>query len=201
MSDVEARARSIVTEAAGKLSPIEHIKREVREMDGEDVMSLAVAYLYAQVKSRKRAQVREVEKSSSRKEPWIGAKSWEQWAQGREVTDDRLQEHRTARSEVEARELKESNAVIAKMALAIDTFASEMKMRWTAELLASEFAIGDGTKATWGEATVEQHRSRMAMHKSNAMAGMDGYARHAAAVRDLESTGARTLSEVTGVLV
>lgn len=199
MSDIETRARSIVTEAASKISPIEYIKREVRNMESEDVISLAVAYLYAQVKSRKRAVVREVEQASVSVEPTLGTQRWERWAKKGGVPESRWTEHRkvlASHAENDARLWREANAKIDE---ALRRYASELKVRWTSELLASEFALGDGTNVTWGGATVEQHESRMRMHKSNAIAGVEGYARHAAAIQELRAKDARTLNEALAV--
>lgn len=82
---------------------------------------------------------------------------------------------------------------------AIDRYTEEMKMKWTAELLDSTFALRDGTPVKWGDATVEQHEERRQMFKDNARANIEGAARHEAALQQLRESGASTLREMVGV--
>lgn len=83
---------------------------------------------------------------------------------------------------------------------AVERYTEEMKMQWTLELLDSTFALRDGTPVAWGDATVEQHRERWQMFKDNARANVEGAARHKAALRDLEASGAATLREMAGAI-
>ena len=46
---------------------------------------------------------------------------------------------------------------------AIQAYEAHMRVRITAELLATTFSLGDGIEVTWGAATVDQHRQRVAM--------------------------------------
>lgn len=84
----------------------------------------------------------------------------------------------------------------ARLEKAITDYAVEMHMQWTTDLLSSPFALSDGTLITWGEATVEHHRERVEMFQRNAVANMEGAARHEAALRDLTSAGATTLNDL-----
>jgi hypothetical protein len=79
---------------------------------------------------------------------------------------------------------------------AIAQYMSAIKMVWTAELLVTEFALGDGTKVTWGEATIEQHEIRLDIFTSNAHANLEGAARHAHAIDAIRMAGAARLDEV-----
>lgn len=64
------------------------------------------------------------------------------------------------------------------------------------DLLASEFAIGDGTTATWGQATVEQHERRVQWQMRDAAGSMADAERHRAAIRLIEEADAVCLDEV-----
>jgi hypothetical protein len=58
------------------------------------------------------------------------------------------------------------------------------------------FALGDGTRVTWGRATVEQHEQRIALLRK-LIAGLEQtIAMHEAAIRLLRATGARCLEEI-----
>lgn len=71
---------------------------------------------------------------------------------------------------------------------------AELFVEWTSALLGAEIAMPDGTRTTWGEATIEQHERRRAMSAGNAMANMENAARHAEAVDLLRQTGALNLN-------
>lgn len=76
----------------------------------------------------------------------------------------------------------------------LNDYKAQLRIEWTAELLSSTFGVGDGTLVTWGEATADQHRDRLEMFKSNAIANIEGAARHEAALDTLTSTGAPCLN-------
>jgi hypothetical protein len=66
-------------------------------------------------------------------------------------------------------------------------------------LFKEEFAVGDGTKATWGKATIDQHRFRV-QFLTNQIEGLTATrARHEWAVTVLEQTGANCLEEISGI--
>lgn len=81
----------------------------------------------------------------------------------------------------------------------LDEYRESLHIEWTAELLDTEFALGDGTRVTWGEATAEQHRSRAELFANNAAANLEGAARHQKAVAALLESGASTLRDLVGV--
>ena len=70
----------------------------------------------------------------------------------------------------------------------VSDYVEELKVEWTAELLASVFALSDGSLVTWGEATVDQHRERVEMFTMNAQANMEGAARHLKAIEHIEQS-------------
>lgn len=84
----------------------------------------------------------------------------------------------------------------ARLQKAFDDYAAELRIEWTRELLDSPFALSDGVLVTWGDATVEQHRERVEMFERNAVANIEGAARHRSALRDLDQSGAHSLREM-----
>lgn len=66
------------------------------------------------------------------------------------------------------------------------------------EMFASPFAVGDGSDATWGEATVEQHRARVAILRNMVAGTQRTIGLHERAIEVLEATGARCLNELGG---
>ena len=200
MSDLVKIARSIVTEAAAKLSPLTFLKSNVAAMGRNEVEALAVAYLMAQVKNRRRASVLVIEREAqdiARKPKW-GTAKYEKWAavpeNAAEVVTDR--EYRAEIAEAEEVAFKRLWSTTGDI---IDAFANEMRVAWTAELLDSKFALGDGTDVRWGEATRTQHQSRLDMHQRNAAAGIEGAARHRQAISDMAASGAMSLNALAKI--
>lgn len=187
-SDLTARSRSIVTEAASKLSPIEYLKATVGTLSREDVDALAIAYLYGQVKNRARSVVLVAERGAER-----GAERTPERTTPPEHLAEFERQKRAREIENERRDRQITNELWASMNSAAEKYKERLRMDWTEELLGSEFALGDGTRVRWGDATAEQHRYRYELHKRNALAGLEGAARHHQAIERLEATGSRTL--------
>lgn len=78
----------------------------------------------------------------------------------------------------------------------IELKAREVGMEWTAELLTATFALPDGRRVRWGEATLEQHRVREGQLAKNAARNLEAATRHRVAIHALEKSGARCLNEV-----
>lgn len=79
---------------------------------------------------------------------------------------------------------------------AVQEEAARLRLEITKELLASEFALGDGVRVTWASATIEQHEKRAEMTLRNADANAQDASRHLAAVNLLRERGVDTLAEV-----
>lgn len=69
-------------------------------------------------------------------------------------------------------------------------------IEWNEKLLGTEFALADGSRVTWRNATAEQHRARIEMLHVNAGANIEAAARHEAALAVLAESGAACLGEV-----
>lgn len=78
----------------------------------------------------------------------------------------------------------------------IDSVKEELRLEITAELLATEFALGNGQRVTWAIATVDQHRQRIAMLRKNIEANVEATARHEAAVAILTETKKPCLGKI-----
>lgn len=108
---------------------------------------------------------------------------------------DGTQRHRRADHEAHAAGFGSALAhAVAETNRAIDSFVSDIRMEWTMELLHSDFALRNGNRVTWGEATVEQHTERRSMFADNAKANLAGAARHDIAITSLTNTGALNLN-------
>ena len=78
----------------------------------------------------------------------------------------------------------------------IKTVERETRLETTRELLATMFALGDGTETTWGQATVSEHEQRITMLAKNAAGVIETAARHQAAIRMITTAGVACLNEL-----
>lgn len=76
---------------------------------------------------------------------------------------------------------------------ALDAYALSRVIEWTAELLDSTFAMPDGKRVTWGEATLAQHSTRANMFATNVLVNAEGAARHRLAIVALTTSGKASL--------
>lgn len=155
--------------------------REALTAQTTDVLrELAVAALVDTVRRRMRSNVLDIERSSETASARRrGSQSW------------KTPEYFDAMDKIRERHERH-------MAQAIDRLVSELKMEWTAELLAADFTLADGSRVTWGDATIQQHEERAALFQRNAVANSEGAARHLHAVAQLKGAGAPTLADLVG---
>lgn len=143
---------------------------------------LAAEFLVAEVQRAQRSTTLEAERGSQRQAQTQAAE-----APG------------AAAARAEARERDEwliQQSLNANISRAIDRYTEDVKMKWTAELLDSTFALRDGSTVAWGEATIEQHVERRQMFIDNARANIEGASRHETAIRELRAAGVATLREL-----
>lgn len=88
------------------------------------------------------------------------------------------------------------SGMLGKLTGILEDYKRELKIQWTDELLASEFSLTDGTRVTWGDATVEQHAERAEMFRRNMVTNAEGAARHLKALDELRASGAPTLKHL-----
>lgn len=163
------------------------------------LMELAVAAVVDSVRGRQRATALQRERAAevpaqAFERPSVGSdpghrdrskRSYWSWV---EATD----EGKAYQAAVEAAD----DLAMARTLRVIEDFASALKIEWTKELLATEFGLADGTRVTWGGATIDQHRERVAMFQRNVVANAEGAARHMKAVEQLQASGAPTLQHL-----
>lgn len=78
----------------------------------------------------------------------------------------------------------------------VEQYAAEIRLEFTEELLASEFALGDGRRVTWGSATSADHEQRIELLVQNAASNTEAAARHRSAVSTLQMTGCDRLRDL-----
>lgn len=156
---------------------------------------LAVATVVDAIRRRRRQQTAAAEEAAQRaREQEIqafnespearerNARFEAQWKQ-RELEREQEELERVRRHGEEMREL-------------VERFRESIIMEWTAEVLGSAFTLEDGTKVTWGEASIEQHERREAMFTRNAVKNAEGAARHRQAIIDLRAAGVARLADL-----
>lgn len=131
-------------------------------------------YLLRLIKERHRDNVVSIERGSSRPRVQHDEGYWERRAED----DQRFYE---------------------SMRQALAKYETSLRMQWTEELLASTFAMPDGTLVSWGAATVAQHTERRDMLVTNAAGNLQAAARHEAALTKLRETSAACLADAVAV--
>lgn len=71
----------------------------------------------------------------------------------------------------------------------------EVILELSSELLQSGFALGDGTKVTWGEASAVQHQQRFELLMGQSSGGLRAAQRHQAAVKLMQLRNVSSLNE------
>ena len=73
---------------------------------------------------------------------------------------------------------------------------SDRAVRWTVELLDASFALPDGTRVSWADATTQQHAERAASLENQAASVVETAALHREAIAAIRGAGVTTLREV-----
>jgi hypothetical protein len=87
------------------------------------------------------------------------------------------------------------DALVARMRVAARDYA-DRAVQWTVELLESSFALPDGTRVRWGDATVSQHADRASALESQAASVVETAALHRQAIDAIRDRNVNTLREV-----
>lgn len=207
MMDAKTKARieKVVAEAVamaeGGSDEFEAARQALTAQTTDVYRELAVATLVGMIRRKRRAEVLNVERSAESEPaqesaPILspggggfpkGSRRYWEWVQS-------TPEGKRYQEEEERFESLKWGAITA----AINDFAHNLRMEWTQELLSQEFALTDGSRVTWGDATIEQHRERADLFARNAAANAEGAARHQLAVEELERAGCPTLGDLVG---
>lgn len=95
---------------------------------------------------------------------------------------------------------KRADAVREHIHALLKAEADAVRLETTEELLSTMFALGDGERVTWGEASIEQHEQRIALLVGNAAGNVETAARHEVAARMIREAGVTCLAEVDNPL-
>jgi len=120
----------------------------------------------------------------------------ERGRQQAEAQREVVEAHRRRRLLEEAAAEERVDEAMRRVKEAEEAWKQALRMEWTRELLGAAFALRDGTIVTWGSATVAQHEDRIAMFTDNAVANIEGAARHQAAITELREKGLLCLNEL-----
>lgn len=162
------------------------------------VNALAAAYLIDQAASRVRLQVATVEKDAEIP-PALGENTGPVPRSNRSAYRKWITQTQEGaayeRKRVAEEEDYQRSRVVMLQGL-VSEYVDKLRITWTAELLDSPIALGDGTTVLWGDATTDQHQARYDMHARNALAGAEGAARHLKAIEDITGAGVGNLREL-----
>jgi hypothetical protein len=104
---------------------------------------------------------------------------------------------RESMAKFEMDKTKAKQRLRAKANLITTELAQTLHREWSAALLAGEFALPDGTRVTWAEATAEQHGLRADQLEGLAAGDLATAAIHRQAINDLRSAGVVTLGDLS----
>ncbi len=168
------------------------IEREVMRLTKQQLAGFAAGWVRIAVDSEIRQRTRDAEMAAQ--------KAYEESPEGQaeRAAKDRQRAERDAeyRAEKEASDRRYREGMASAIWKCMDDYADYLHVKWTQELLDSPFALGDGRTVMWGDATVEDHRGRVAMLTKHAAGTLESASRHKQAIDDLESAGVQTLREL-----
>lgn len=191
--------RQATTELIGSRpswSPERIAKTVLDGLTTDQVRWIAATWLEEHVRDMRRSKVRAVERESQvvTPEPVTPVVQHRPY-----VAPSILRRRRERDDRAAVAERERANERNAKIEEALASWRQSITLEVTEELLASSLALTDGTRVTWGTATVENHESRIDMLSKNVAANIDGIKRHQAAINMIESSGAASLGEAAKI--
>jgi len=108
-------------------------------------------------------------------------------------TTDEGREYEASMSEVDA---QFGQRLTERLTTVVEDFKSSLRIEWTNELLSTEIAMPDGTRTTWGAATIDQHAERAEMFEQMAQGNIEGAVRHRKAIDELRASGVDSLAQM-----
>lgn len=155
---------------------------------------MARGYLISEIESDRRARTRKIEKLSD-----YQMERRERIREQRKANAQRRKQEKAEEIATHGRLLTDEEKIDRswdKIFQAMTDFQDHVRLKVTAELLASSFKLGDGTSVTWGQATVRQHQQREDMLLKDAGGTIETAARHKAARGMIEEAGVTCLAEI-----
>lgn len=98
------------------------------------------------------------------------------------------------------RETDQAKTLRSRVGEIVAQTASALHSEWEPSFLRQIIRMPDGREVTWGAATVADHETRLQMFTVNAVANLEGAARHERAIRDIRTAGIRCLSDLNAVV-
>lgn len=205
MADIKTRIEQMVADlsALDPYSEMQAARSMLHTQQTDVIYELAAAALVDAARRRRRAGSLAVERSAEIPEVMTerprqsngrpvrrGTSRYWKWVE----ESDEGKGHEAAMAAADAAYVAGLARVVST---AVDEYADALRIEWTNELLATEIALPDGTRTTWGAATVEQHTERAQMFERMAQGNLEGAARHRKAIDELRSSGASSLSAMT----
>lgn len=171
------------------------VRAEVRKrLTGPQIENIAVQLVTERTRDYARQRAVKVERKFTSLLPVRDLSTLHQGHTGR-AKPGSLAESNSCANCISCREARERQESLRKIR---DEYEIEVRKKiiveWTFELLETEIAMPDGTRTTWGNATLDQHEIRRTMLADSAMANMEAAARHANAIEQLKSSGASNLA-------
>lgn len=159
-----------------------HLDAFVRSMEPDAINAAATAWLARELADRDRSRVLNVEREH------VATRG----------TQDAAPSVEEPRWETPPAPTPRVDTVRVAVDAMIRATESQINAEWTPRVLGQSISLPDGTKTTWGAASVEQHQARQRMFAEYAGANIEGAARHARAIRDIERSGVTCLNDLSG---
>jgi hypothetical protein len=156
------------------------------------ILSLAVEHFIGELRAKERIRALDAEREAMSTPE--GRARLEQEAEDYRANQERIQDENNREDRELRRAWRESE--LRAMNQFIDLLNQDLHMAWTRGLLGQPLHMPDGTETTWGEATVDQHQTRVKMFEANVLANGEGAARHMQAIEAIESAGVACLNEL-----
>ena len=191
------RAANRVAEALQNGEYTEALTRQIVEgMTRRDLIELAMAGLFARALTVERAWTKRAEVRATKSRVALHGRS-KLARSGCDCAE--CVAWRERQVEVDEWELDREAKMINRLGAILEEYKAELRTEWTTELLDATFALPDGIRVMWGEATIEQHEARIQMLSSIASGTLETAARHGQAVDELRAASAATLNDLVRV--
>jgi len=133
---------------------------------------------------------------------WRQGETYKAWKAGDTKTALELVNAFTKRRQtnIRARLEHEQQEWLREVDRMIERRAKKAGIAWASDLITLSFSLADGSRVTWGDATIAQHRARRLMLSTHAAAELASATRHEAAIKAITNQpGAACLADVLGV--
>lgn len=159
-----------------------------------EVRECAVAFLWRELEATERRRTLAAERAATR--PAREASTDDDTEADDTEADRRAAAAREEADQQAARRIATLATLATLVEDAVAAHEAALSIEWTPELREQPIRMPDGSRTSWGEATIAQHRQREAMFTDFAVANVEGAARHRRAIDDLTAAGVATLNDL-----